>query len=292
MQIEYKQINAFTDGSSSGNPAGYVFDHYQLTDMQMQQLATELAGAVSEVVYLKNGKGEIDYTLRYFSQEREVAFCGHGTLAVMNHEIQNNSDISTKKAIKIATTKGILDIINDYSENIIYIHAPEPEYIQSNLSIAELCSALNIYESSLNLEKPLEIINGGLNTLIIPFMSAENVIECKPEYFFIRDFCINNNCDIIIIFSEDTINSANNYRTRVFAPTFGYLEDPATGSGNSALGYYLNKHRLWNNNKIIIEQGTSPANPNIIYLKHSPDIPGRIMFGGKSIVKLAGIYDL
>jgi predicted PhzF superfamily epimerase YddE/YHI9 len=36
----------------------------------------------------------------------------------------------------------------------------------------------------------------------------------------------------------------NDFRVRVFAATFGYLEDPATGSGNSALGYYLLQHQL------------------------------------------------
>jgi predicted PhzF superfamily epimerase YddE/YHI9 len=40
-------------------------------------------------------------------------------------------------------------------------------------------------------------------------------------------------------FTTETADGGNRYRTRVFAPTFGYLEDPATGSGNSALDIIL-----------------------------------------------------
>ena len=60
--------------------------------------------------------------------------------------------------------------------------------------------------------------------------------------------------DIILLYTEETSTMKSRYRTRVFAPTYGYLEDPATGSGNAALGYYLLRNNMWEGESIKIEQ--------------------------------------
>ncbi len=55
--------------------------------------------------------------------------------------------------------------------------------------------------------------------------------------------------------------------TRVFAPKFGYLEDPATGSGNSAFGYYMLKNALWDGTpatiRIIKQLWNTPQNTHL-----------------------------
>jgi PhzF family phenazine biosynthesis protein len=77
---------------------------------------------------------------------------------------------------------------------------------------------------------------------------------------------VKNDIDIVLVFSTEVSSNKNHYRTRVFAPKFGYLEDPATGSGNSAFGYYLLKKKLWNGNNINIEQKNSYDIFNIVKL--------------------------
>jgi predicted PhzF superfamily epimerase YddE/YHI9 len=59
----------------------------------------------------------------------------------------------------------------------------------------------------------------------------------------LKRFCVKSQIDIIEVYTAETRNKRNDYRTRVFAPTFGYLEDPATGSGNSPLVTF-NRKRL------------------------------------------------
>lgn len=61
-------------------------------------------------------------------------------------------------------------------------------------------------------------------------------------------------------------DNKNIAHTRVFAPKFGYLEDPATGSGNSAFGYYILKNSMWKGNNISIEQGGSNIEFNTVKL--------------------------
>ena len=54
----------------------------------MQQIAREMAGCVSEVVYVYQEENTIAF--RFFSSECEVAFCGRGTIAAMHDLIRND----------------------------------------------------------------------------------------------------------------------------------------------------------------------------------------------------------
>lgn len=101
------------------------------------------------------------------------------------------------------------------------------------------------------------------------------------------EFCKKIGVDIIILFTNDRFDKKNSYRTRVFAATFGYLEDPATGSGNSALGYYLLKYALWSGNAISIEQNGYKKNYNTVKLMTKE---GKVLFGGRAVVKIEGTY--
>jgi len=85
---------------------------------------------------------------------------------------------------------------------------------------------------------------------------------------------------------------AQTYRTRVFASKYGYLEDPATGSGNSSFGYYLIDQKLWERD-VIVEQGPDQENPNIINLKRfTRNGKKNILFGGCGTTRLEGTYHL
>ena len=75
--------NAFTAGSSLGNPAASFFlNDEELKPEQMQAIATEHKGFVMEVVFCGNSENA-DCKLSYYSSECEVDFCGHGTIATM-----------------------------------------------------------------------------------------------------------------------------------------------------------------------------------------------------------------
>ncbi len=83
------------------------------------------------------------------------------------------------------------------------------------------------------------------------------------------------------------VDTSNIAHTRVFAPKFGYLEDPATGSGNSAFGYYMLKHNLWDGSLCSIEQGGNNRVFNVIKLHFQDNI---LLFGDKARTRIDGVY--
>jgi PhzF family phenazine biosynthesis protein len=291
-KYSFKKLDAFATGKSSGNPAGYVFVEKadDIADAEMQQIAYELKGFVSEVGYVfPTDSAEYDYSIRYFSCEKEVPFCGHATVAIMYDLIKNSAELLDRPFLRIKTLKGILRVENRIiQEDMVYIYAPEPLFLICSLKPESIAGALNLAPENLDMNEPPAVANAGMNTLIVCLNGIQTCVSCLPDYNELREFVLTNGIEIVTIYTREVSNPANDLRTRVFAPAFGYLEDPATGSGNAALGYHLWNTGKWGKESMVIEQGPSLETPNIIKLKKA--LPDRIMIGGNSICRINGEY--
>jgi PhzF family phenazine biosynthesis protein len=134
-------------------------------------------------------------------------------------------------------------------------------------------------------------INAGLATLLVPETSLDPLLSLRPDSKHLREFCHANGIEIILVFSAEVSRQENNYRTRVFAPVWGYLEDPATGSGNAALAYYLLHAGTWDGHILRIEQGRSRERPNIIRLvSDASKVQRNVFFGGNAKMRIEGEY--
>lgn len=287
----YKKINAFTSENSSGNPASYLFlGEDELNNEEMLGVAKEQAGFVSEVVFCSDSS-EADVKLTYYSSECEVDFCGHGTIAVMYDLIKSHKKYHDKKEIMIETNKkGLLTVFNSIEEeDAIYITAPKAEYLTLPAKKEEVAEALSLSEEAISDRYPIDFIDAGLRTLIVPISNLDREISLYPDEAKLKDFCLNKGIDTILIFTMETALERYIAHTRVFAPKFGYLEDPATGSGNSAFGYYLIKNDLWNGSSAAIEQGGDCFSYNTVKIKQSED---KILFGGRATVIIEGNYSI
>jgi len=287
----YKKIDAFTSGLSQGNPAAFLdlaFD--TLSDQEMLKIAKEHQGFVSEIVFLSRDKNR-KMKLTYYSSECEVAFCGHGTIATMYETIKSDDRLLNKDEFEIETNKkGALTIYNFIKhDDAVYITAPTPLWLENKSKENEIAEALQIDSTAISDELPIDFIDAGLRTLIVPIEKIEDEISIFPDIKPLEAFCINKGIDIILIFSMETSKKEYTAHTRVFAPKFGYLEDPATGSGNSAFGYYLMKNTIWGPDMIKIEQGGNNIVFNEIKLLKKE---GKVLFGGKGTKKIEGVYYL
>ena len=293
-KFKFKKINAFATEKSDGNPAGMVYldDSDDISADEMLRVAKDLKGFVSEVGYVR----QIDkktFDLKYYSSEREVDFCGHATIAIMYDLIKNSNELIKTKQINIITQKGELEVENRINqENAVFISAPQPTFSAKKINQDSIENSLKIDTNLIDESCPISIINAGLETLIVPIKSLKGILSISPDLDDLKNFCSLNSVDIITVYSHDVFNADNKFRTRVFAPTFGYLEDPATGSGNSALGYYLTKNKIWDGAFMSIEQNASAEDSNIIKLmaKYTKDQKPQIVFGGGAVVKIEGEY--
>jgi len=288
----FKKIDAFATATSTGNPAGAVYlDSFEaITEAQMQRIALELKGFVCETGFIARIAPDA-FRIRYFSSEKEVAFCGHATIAIMHDLLAHDPDLAALPRILLHTSKGILPVENRIrTEDAVYIQAPVPVFTEDHPGIAEIAQALNLAEAALDPALPIGVVNAGNQTLCVPLKSAGEVVGCRPAFNEVLAFCQRHGLDVITVFSDAP--GPASLRTRVFAATFGYLEDPATGSGNAALGHHLHRTGLWDGLPILVEQNADLANPNVIRLASVADAEHgiRVLFGGGAIVRIEGRY--
>lgn len=290
----FKKIDAFATENSDGNPAGYIWldSLSDISKQKMLQIAQELKGFVNEVGYIAQ-IGQNEFNLRYYSSEREVEFCGHATIAIMYDIVKSKDEFKKQEKLIINTKRGQLEVDNRFeSENSVFIMSPEPVEKVVIPKSEKIARNLKIDSSEINNDFPIKVINAGLSTLLVPIINLNSILRITPDLNELKEFCLKSEIDIIEVFTLDVHDTFSNYRTRVFAPTFGYIEDPATGSGNSAFGYYLIKNNLWKGETIRIEQNGQKENFNVVKLQKRFDKSGklRVCFGGGAITRIEGKY--
>lgn len=294
--FQFKKIDAFATNNSGGNPAGYIWldSPSAITAIEMQQIARELKGYVNEVGYIYQVSDQL-FDLKFYSSEREVDFCGHATIAMMYDLIKNNADLQKANILQIRTKRGILNVENRIkNEDAVFIMSPEPVENTTLPDTHHIAENLRINANEIDCNHPISIINAGLSTLIVPITSLNSILGISPDLEILKRFCFASGIDIIEVFTTEVADPTNHFRTRVFAPTFGYIEDPATGSGNSAFGYYLIKHNMWKGDTISIEQNGLRDQFNVVKLQQQIDANGndRVLFGGGAITRIEGKYML
>jgi PhzF family phenazine biosynthesis protein len=289
-KYRYIKSNAFTFGASLGNPAAaLIADDECLTPEQMQQIAAEHKGFVMETVFWFPSETAA-CKLTYYSSECEVDFCGHGTIATMYSLIKDDTSLRNKKVLSVETNKkGVISVYNEIdTEDAVYIEAPSPIEHTMNISIDDIERILTLRRGSINREgRAIRIIDAGLRTLIVPVTLFEDEVSVYPDEASLKVFCESNDIDIILVYSLQVDDPSNFAHTRVFAPKFGYLEDPATGSGNSAFANYLLSENMWDGSPITIEQGGNDRIFNAVKLK---TLNGKVLFGGRATKKIEGYY--
>lgn len=292
QRLRFKKIDAFSYQGSGGNPAGciYLDSPDALFPVQMQQIAREMAGCVSEVVYVFP---EDHITgLRFFSSECEVAFCGHCTIAAMYDLIKNNLTLLRDPVLRIRIGDREILVRNEIAKtDSVFISAPPAVTLKTDLETDAVAAALRVPPGEIADPGGISVINAGLVTLLVPLRSLAILLSTRPDPQHLRDFCIRHGIEIVLIHTPETTTSVASYRTRVFAPVFGYLEDPATGSGNAAFGYYLLAAQKWDGKLLTIEQGRNRDHPNIIRLVSDASEKQRtVFFGGNAVVRIEGEY--
>ncbi|HNX32330.1 MAG TPA: PhzF family phenazine biosynthesis protein [Holophaga sp.] len=295
-KLKFKKIDAFATSTASGNPAAAVYleslEH--LSCEEMQKIARDLKGFVSEVGYVTRISRDT-FRLKYFSSEKEVEFCGHTTLAIVNDLVMNDSGLKNLREIHLHTNKEVLSAeISREEPQMVYVQVPDPVCSGCGIGLAEICEALRLPKNAIDPGLKIGIVNAGNQTLCVPLKTLRRTVDCAPDFEALRRLCDKHGLDAVVVFTSEVSDPANRYRTRVFVAPLGYLEDPATGSVNAALGYYLYRSRKWDGSRIRIEQNGDLDHPNIVTLstRRASDGTLRIVFGGGAIVRLEGQYSL
>ena len=252
MKVKVAIVNAFVDDNSGGNPAGVVLDADALTSEQ--KLAVAKAVGLSETAFVSRST-TADFKLDFFTPQRQIAHCGHATIATFSLLSQRGA-ITTRDTSK-ETIDGNRDIevIGDFA----YMGQTAPQY-------REVEEFTRVYEAvgvdQRNVIAPPEIVNTGNGFLILGVDSIETLADLRPN---LRDIeSISEQYDLIgfYVFTRETNQDNRDASTRMFAPRYGIEEESATGMAAGPLACFLHDRLQLNKATFLIEQGYAMTLPS------------------------------
>lgn len=301
-QISFALYDAFTDSMFSGSPAAVVTDASSIDIPTRRKLAKEIGTPAT--AYVNKCSGD-EVELQFFSTVMELPMCGHGTICVMTHLIEQGDialDGKNKREIKLClpnttATVGLFQRVDEHIQVMLDIQPPK--FSQGKLDVEKLTTLLGIVTSDLDGELPMETANGDFIHLVVPVKGLVSMGKIKPDFGGLTDFCNQIGIETVATFCRETEKPTSALHIRDFCPAVGVAESAAAGTTNAALTSYLIRHDIIKENhdgKIMIEaeQGHEIDRPSTIYSEVTLDKReiSRLRVGGVATKVLEGQLNL
>ncbi len=277
--LRYVIVDVFTDTALAGNQLAVFTDAREIDADLMQALAKELN--FSETTFLLPAEQGGTARVRIFNPSEEMRFAGHpvlGSAWVLAQPLQ-------RPVIELETGMGIVpvELDRDESGGIAFGRMTQPvPTIEPYPEADALLEALGVSESRLPIER---YDNGVLHTLVA-LESAEAVASLRPDFEALSALAVKANC---------FAGSGASWKTRMFAPAVGVVEDPATGSAAGPLACHLCRHGLveWSE-WIEISQGAEIGRPSTLFARAdgADGAITQVFCGGRAVIVARGEFRL
>jgi trans-2,3-dihydro-3-hydroxyanthranilate isomerase len=278
--FRYVVADVFTDTPLAGNQLAVFTDAREIPEERLQLLAREMN--FSETVFVLPAEAGGHAKMRIFTPTSEVPFAGHptlGTAFVLAGPLQ-------LVEIRLETQVGIIPVrLEREGARIVFGWMTQPvPTVEAYDADEELLSALGVSSSQL----PIEVYDNGLRHVFVTLADEDEVAELAPDLSALAGLpdVLGVNC---------FAGSGGRWKTRMFAPAGGVLEDPATGSAAGPLACHVVRHGLVEAGvQIEISQGAEIARPSTLYarVEGSPEGIEAVEVGGSAVAVARGEFRL
>lgn len=203
----------------------------------------------------------------------------------------------------IAITDGVTRVMQECNIGLfpVEIHAqeglitrvvmtqPKPLFlgsVEESDDLFDIAKALGLSKNQIvDTKCPVMVVSTGLPVLIVPVRTLTAVRSIVPDAAAIVELCGRLGANGIMVFTTVTVEPFAAVHTRMFAPSIGILEDPATGSASGAMGAYLVHNGLVEvgpMTELIVEQGYEIARPSriLVQVESEDDAIQTVKVGG------------
>lgn len=270
------RVTAFSQDPAGGNPAGVWLGERLPDEFTMQNIAEQIG--YSETAFIAPLTGQ-KRTIRYYSPEAEVPFCGHATIAsgvVLGDTAGEGTyfldtvvgevpvTVSSRDGTRVASLTSVAPRHKLASEELLY----------------QVLTALDWHVSELDLNIVPAKIYAGAWHLVIAVNSRQRLDQLEYDFEQLKAIMLAHDLTTLQLIwreSDSFIHARNPF------PVGGVVEDPATGASAAALGGYLRDAGLIKAPiNLEIRQGEVMGRPSIIFV----EIPehGGITVSGNAVM--------
>ena len=252
---------AFTKDSAGGNLAGVVLLRTPLATEQLQKIAHQAGFSETAFIELHPTHQKV----RFFTPQKEVALCGHATIA-------SYAFLFTQKFLQSGAhrmeCKAGPQSIHIYADGKVSMSQNLPEF-GAVLPPQIITPALGISTADLHPNLPIQIASTGLHKIFVPIRSLKALRSIIPNHDSITDISVTHGAIGMYCYTLETLHNSTAH-CRNFAPVVGIFEDSATGTSAAALGTLLfhfdvlpQKHPL----ELVFEQGYQIKEPSELWVQ-------------------------
>lgn len=250
------RISAFSQSPEGGNPAGVWVGDKLPNPNDMQRIAAEVG--YSETAFVAPTSG-LDRTVRYYSPEAEVSFCGHATIATGVVLGESDGDgtyrLATAVGAVLVSTRS-RDGIREASLTSVH---PKQTAVSDRL-VSESLAALGWNQSDLDTSIPPAKAYAGAWHLILAVADADRLTDLNYDFERLKALMLSEDLTTLQLVWRE---SPGVFHSRNPFPVGGVVEDPATGAAAAALGGYLRDSELISvPATILIRQGETMGRPS------------------------------
>ena len=282
--LRYVVVDVFTDTPLEGNQLAVFTDARELDAERMQALAKEMA--FSESVFVLPREADGDVRIRIFTPAGELPFAGHpvlGAAFVLGGPLQ-------KIEIRLETGVGTIPILLEREgARIVFGRMEQPVPTWEPFAESEaLFAALGVERSEL----PVEVYRNGPAHAFVALGSEAEVAALHPDLVALTEVTLRFDAALGV---SCFAGGGTRWKTRMFAPTMGVAEDPATGSACGPLAVHVARHgRAPFGEELEVSQGTEIGRPSKLYARvdGSGDAIERVEVGGSAVVVARGEFRL
>jgi PhzF family phenazine biosynthesis protein len=258
MHVEVRIANAFIDGPTGGNPAGVVLDANGMSPDQKLAVARQVG--LSDTAFISRSDSAT-VKLEFFTPTRQIAHCGHATVAAFS-VMRQLGMIGDGKHSK-ETIDGNRDVLVDGTRAYMEQRAPTYTRIPARSEIGtRAMAALGLSTNHLREGLDPWVVNTGNGFLLVPLADDRVVAGLRPDLAQVD--AVSESLDLIGVyaFSLSTRQPGRHAGARMFAPRFGISEEPGTGMAAGPLASFLHDHMGIRDHHVRIEQGWLMPEPS------------------------------
>ncbi|MEP2278738.1 PhzF family phenazine biosynthesis isomerase [Maribacter sp.] len=279
-QVTVQILNAFTENDKGGNPAGVVLNADALSHENKLAIAQKVG--LSETAFISHSK-TADYKLDFYTPTKQIAHCGHATVAAFSYLKQLGLLKSNSSSKETIDGNRKIEIQGD----LAFMEQLAPTFVDPVDRENDILNSLGLSKTDLLPNAPMQVVNTGNSFLLIPVKDAKTLEDIAPNFDAIER--ISEAYDLIgyYIFTTDAAAEID-ATARMFAPRYGILEEAGTGMAAGPLASYLFHVLQIKKTTFKIQQGKYMSPPSSsaieVQLQLENEIITGLMAGGKGVV--------
>jgi trans-2,3-dihydro-3-hydroxyanthranilate isomerase len=296
VALPFLQYDVFTGEPLLGNQLAVFPDARGLDTDRMQRIAREMNFSESTFI-LPAERADTDIRMRIFTPYIEMPMAGHPTVGSTFALAETGAIPGGTARVVFGLNIGPTAVDLEWTGSRLrfaWMTQQPPVFGAPLADRAAVAAALGLSVGDLAADLPVQEVSCGVPFLFAPLRDRDAVDRAVSDAAAFRRLdALDSRHPAIFLFAVEPAGAPQTVYSRMFAPDFGIVEDPATGSASGPLGCYLVEHAVVSGadaQRIVSLQGNKMGRASRIHVAigGAPGAITQVRVGGEAVLVARG----